>query len=67
VVALFVDYRPPNLVFDFRCGRWGFQSRNPDSPCGLVVRVPGCRSRGPGSIPGIIRFSEKQWAGTGIV
>jgi hypothetical protein len=24
--------------------------------CGLVVRVPGYRSRGPGSIP---RFSEK--------
>jgi hypothetical protein len=27
--------------------------------CGLVVRVPGCRSRGPGSIPGATRFSEK--------
>jgi hypothetical protein len=27
--------------------------------CGLVVRVPGYRSRGPGSIPGAIRFSEK--------
>jgi hypothetical protein len=26
---------------------------------GLVVRVPGYRSRGPGSIPGAIRFSEK--------
>jgi hypothetical protein len=27
--------------------------------CGLVFRVPGYRSRGPGSIPGAIRFSEK--------
>jgi hypothetical protein len=26
---------------------------------GLVVRVPGYRSRGPGSIPCAIRFSEK--------
>jgi hypothetical protein len=26
--------------------------------CGLVVRVPGYRSRGLGSIPGTIRFSE---------
>jgi hypothetical protein len=25
--------------------------------CGLVVRVPGCRSRGPGSIPGANGFS----------
>jgi hypothetical protein len=27
--------------------------------CGLVVRVSGFRSRGPGSIPGATRFSEK--------
>jgi hypothetical protein len=27
--------------------------------CGLVVTVPGYRSRGPGSIPGATRFSEK--------
>jgi hypothetical protein len=27
--------------------------------CGLVVRVPGYRSRGPGSIPGATRFSDK--------
>jgi hypothetical protein len=26
--------------------------------CGLVVRVPGYRSRGPGSIPSATRFSE---------
>jgi hypothetical protein len=30
-----------------------------DRLCGLVVRVPGYRSRGPGLIPGAIRFSEK--------
>jgi hypothetical protein len=27
--------------------------------CGLVVRVPGYRSRGPGLIPGDTKFSEK--------
>jgi hypothetical protein len=27
--------------------------------CDLVVGVPGYRSRGPGSIPGTTRFSEK--------
>jgi hypothetical protein len=27
--------------------------------CGLVVRVPGYRSRGPGSISGATKFSEK--------
>jgi hypothetical protein len=26
--------------------------------CGLVVRVPDCWPRGPGSIPGATRFSE---------
>jgi hypothetical protein len=30
-----------------------------DRLCGLVVRVPGYRSRGPGSIPGTTKFSEK--------
>jgi hypothetical protein len=30
-----------------------------DRLCGLVVRVPGYISRGPGSIPGATRFSEK--------
>jgi hypothetical protein len=30
-----------------------------DRLCGLVIRVPGCRSRGPGSIPGATRISEK--------
>jgi hypothetical protein len=30
-----------------------------DRLCGLVVRVPGYRSRVPGSIPGATRFPEK--------
>jgi hypothetical protein len=30
-----------------------------DRLCGLMVRVPGYRSRGPCSIPGATRFSEK--------
>jgi hypothetical protein len=32
---------------------------NNDRLCGLVVRVPGYRSRGVGSVPGVTRFSEK--------
>jgi hypothetical protein len=31
----------------------------PDRFCGLVVRDPGYRSRGPGSISGDTRYSEK--------
>jgi hypothetical protein len=31
-----------------------------DRLCGLVVRVLGYRSRGPGSIPGTTRFSEQK-------
>jgi hypothetical protein len=30
-----------------------------DRLCGLVIRVPGYRFRGPGSIPSATRFSEK--------
>jgi hypothetical protein len=36
-----------------------FYMGTPDRLWGLVVRVPGYRSRGPGSIPGDVRFSEK--------
>jgi hypothetical protein len=34
--------------------------------CGLVVRVPGYRSKGLGSIPGASKFSEKQWVWNGV-
>jgi hypothetical protein len=37
-----------------------------DCLCGLVVRVPGCRSRGPGSILGATRISEKWWVWNGV-
>jgi hypothetical protein len=37
-----------------------------DSLCGLVVRVPGYRSRGPCTIPGATRFSEKLWLWDGV-
>jgi hypothetical protein len=37
-----------------------------DRLCGLVVRVPGYRSRGRGSIPGATRFSEKYWFWSGV-
>jgi hypothetical protein len=33
--------------------------------CGLVVRVPGYRSRGPGLISGATKFSEK-WVWNGV-
>jgi hypothetical protein len=38
-----------------------------DRLCGLVVRVPGYRSRGPISIPSATRFSEKYGSGTGSI
>jgi hypothetical protein len=42
-------------------------SHKRDRLCDVVVRVPGYRSRVPGSIPGATRFSEKarrrRWAG----
>jgi hypothetical protein len=34
--------------------------------CGLVVRVSGYRSKVLGSIPGVSRFSEKQWVWNGV-
>jgi hypothetical protein len=34
--------------------------------CGLVDRVPGYRSRCPGSIPGATRLSEKYWVWNGV-
>jgi hypothetical protein len=37
-----------------------------DRLCGLVVRVPGYRSRGLGSIPGATGFSEKCWVWNGV-
>jgi hypothetical protein len=37
-----------------------------DSLCGLVVRVPGYRSRGPGSILDATKFSEKKWVWNGV-
>jgi hypothetical protein len=37
----------------------GFNEIDRDRFCGLVVRVFGYRSGGPGSIPGTTRFSEK--------
>jgi hypothetical protein len=37
-----------------------------DRFCGLVVRVSGYRSRGPGSIPGASIFSEKQRVWNGV-
>jgi hypothetical protein len=38
-----------------------------DRLCGLVVRVPGYRSRGPDLIPGATSFSEKYGSGTGSI
>jgi hypothetical protein len=37
-----------------------------DRLCGLVVTVPGYRSRSPGLILGATRFSEKYWVWNGV-
>jgi hypothetical protein len=37
-----------------------------DRLCGLVVRIPGYRSTGPGSIPGATRFPGKKWVWNGV-
>jgi hypothetical protein len=37
-----------------------------DRLCGLVVRVLGYRSEGPGSIPGTSRFSRKKKTVVGL-
>jgi hypothetical protein len=37
-----------------------------DRLCGLVVRIPGFRSRGPGSNPAATTFSEKYWVWNGV-
>jgi hypothetical protein len=48
------------------CGVFAFCLLSSDRLCGLVARVPGYRSRGPDSIPGATRFSEKQWVCNGV-
>jgi hypothetical protein len=37
-----------------------------DRLCGLLVRVPGYRYRGPGSIPGATDFLRSSGSGTGF-
>jgi hypothetical protein len=39
---------------------------NKHTVCGLVVRVPGYRSRGAGSIPCATRFTGKLWIWNGV-
>jgi hypothetical protein len=45
---------PEEIINIYLNCKWVFNDRL----CGLVVRVPGYRSRGPGLIPGATRFSE---------
>jgi hypothetical protein len=47
----FLLYTVTSIYIYRLCVRWCL--------CGLVVRVPGYRSRDPCSIPGAARFSEK--------
>jgi hypothetical protein len=42
-----------------------FMYKEVDRLCGLVVRVPSYRSRGPGSIPGLPDFVKSSGSGTG--
>jgi hypothetical protein len=51
--------RLSHLVAAFRGLHFYILSAQKDHLCGLVVRVPGYRSRGPGSVPGAARFSDK--------
>jgi hypothetical protein len=37
-----------------------------DRLCGLVIRVLGYRSGGPGSIPGTTIIKKSSWSGTGF-
>jgi hypothetical protein len=50
VVIKALCYKPEGRGFDTRWGELLLppNSSNPDRLCGLVVRVPGCISRGPG-------------------
>jgi hypothetical protein len=47
------------------CEILSYQWRLGDRLRGLMVRVPGYRFRGPGSIPGATTFSEKYWVWNG--
>jgi hypothetical protein len=46
--------------------RFVVNSEYDDRLCGLVVRVPGYRSRGPGSIPALPDFLRSSGSGTGF-
>jgi hypothetical protein len=48
----------PYYVFDSIFVKFVGYNLKVDHLCGLVVRVPGYRSRRPGSIPGATRISE---------
>jgi hypothetical protein len=48
-----------NIKFYKRQGNYARQSSACDRLCGLVFRVPGYTSSGPGSIPGATICSEK--------
>jgi hypothetical protein len=43
-----------------------YKSQFIDRFCDAVIRVPGYRSRGPGSITGATRFSERSWVWNGV-
>jgi hypothetical protein len=51
-----MEYMEKFVRFD---SGFSFAWRFPDRLCRLVIRVPGYRSRGPGSIPSPTKFSEK--------
>jgi hypothetical protein len=62
-----VKYYPHLAATEQGCTTWTSSSDEyfylvyifSDRLCGLVVKVPGYRSRGPDSIPGATTFSEK--------
>jgi hypothetical protein len=62
VLVLNVTASFKRATFVFYEQSWQFLDRL----CGLVARIPGYRSRGPGSIPEATGFSEKQWLWNGV-
>jgi hypothetical protein len=55
-----VEKQPRHLLYaGFLLGCFFDPEDREDRLCGLVDRVTAYRSRGPGSIPGATRFSEK--------